>query len=198
MNLVLEHIELPVRIRTERRLTDEELLEFSAANEPARVERDANGELIVMSPNFSDGGALEADVYSELRIWALNDGRGKTFGPNSGFTLSDSSVRAPDASWIDWERWNALTDAERSSYSPICPQFVIEVRSAKDSLAALRKRMEEWIANGAELAWLIDPQRRVVEVYLAGDASEMHEDPTSVRGSGCVRGFELVMARVWG
>jgi len=102
MNLVLEHIELPVRIRMERQMTDDELLEFCLANEPARVERDANGELIVMSPNFSDGGAVEGDVYLELGVWARGDARGKTFGPNAGFTLPDSSVRAPDASWIAW------------------------------------------------------------------------------------------------
>jgi len=197
MNLVLEHIELPVRIRMERKMTDDELLEFCLANEPARVERDANGELIVMSPNFSDGGALEGDVYSELRVWALSDGRGKTFGPNSGFTLPDSSVKAPDAAWIAWERWNALTDAQRNSYSPICPEFVIEVRSAKDRLPALQQRMLEWIANGAELGWLIDPERKVVEVYRAGDEPEIHQNPTSVQGSGPVRGFELVMDRIW-
>jgi Uma2 family endonuclease len=198
MNLVLEAIDLPIRIRTERRMTDEEFLEFCVANEPARVERDTNGELIVMSPNVAEGGALEADVYSELRVWALSDGRGKTFGPNSGFTLPDGSLRAPDASWIAFERWNRLTQAQRSVYAPICPEFIIEVRSAKDRLPELQERMTEWIANGAELAWLIDPKRKVVEVYRAGAAAEVLEAPTSVQGSGCVRGFELVMARVWG
>jgi len=198
MNLVLEHIELPIRIRMGRNLTDDELLEFCLANEPARVERDANGELIVMSPNFSDGGAVEGDVYLELGVWARQDGRGKTFGPNSGFTLPDGSMRAADAAWIAWERWNAMTDAQRHSYAPICPEFVIEVRSAKDRLPPLQLRMLEWIANGAELAWLIDPKTRVVEVYRHDDEVEVHQDPTSVQGSGPVRGFELVMARVWG
>jgi len=198
MNLVLEHIELPIRIRMGRNLTDDELLEFCLANEPARVERDANGELIVMSPNFSDGGAVEGDVYLELGVWARQDGRGKTFGPNSGFTLPDGSMRAADAAWIAWERWNALTDAQKHSYSPICPEFVIEVRSAKDRLPALQQRMLEWIANGAELAWLIDPKTRVVEVYRRDDEVEVHQNPTSVQGTGPMRGFELVVARVWG
>ena len=198
MNLVLEHIELPIRIRMGRNLTDDELLEFCLANEPARVERDANGELIVMSPNFSDGGAVEGDVYLELGVWARQDGRGKTFGPNSGFTLPDGSMRAADAAWIAWERWNAMTDAQRHSYAPICPEFVIEVRSAKDRLPALQLRMLEWIANGAELAWLIDPKTRVVEVYRRDDEVEVHQNPTSVQGTGPMRGFELVVARVWG
>jgi Uma2 family endonuclease len=107
-------------------------------------------------------------------------------------------VRAADAAWILLERWNALTDAQRHSFSPICPEFVIEVRSAKDRLPLLHNRMEEWIANGVELAWLIDPQRKVVGVYRPSEAVEVHEDPTSVQGDGPVRGFELVMARVWG
>lgn len=198
MNLVLGPIELPIRIRVERQMTDDELLEFCLANEPARVEREANGELIVMSPNFSDGGAVEGDVYLELGVWARSDGRGKTFGPNSGFTLPDTSVKAADAAWIRWDRWNSLTEAQRHSYSPICPEFVIEVRSAKDRLPALHKRMKVWIANGAELAWLVDPSRKVVEVYRPGEETEVHQDPTSVQGDGPVRGFELVMARVWG
>jgi Uma2 family endonuclease len=198
MNLVLEHIELPIRIRMEKNMTDDELLEFCQANEPARVERDANGELVVMSPNFSDGGAVEGDVYVELHVWARSDGRGKTFGPNAGFTLPDSAVRAADAAWIALDRWNGLTEAQKHSFAPICPEFVIEVRSAKDRLPALQQRMLEWIANGAELAWLIDPKRKVVEVYRAGEETEIHHDPTSVQGSGPVRGFELVMERVWG
>ena len=198
MNLVLEHVELPVRIRMERRMTDDELLQFCLANEPARVERDANGELIVMSPTFSEGGGIEGEVGGELFVWARADGRGKYFGSNSGFTLPDTSVRAADAAWVSWKQWNALTAEQRNSFAPICPEFVIEVRSASDRLPSLREKMEAWIANGAELAWLIDPERKAVEIYRPSEEPEVHEDPTSVQGTGCVRGFELVMARVWG
>ncbi len=179
-------------------MTDDELLEFCAMNEPARVERDANGELIVMSPNFPVGGAIEGDVYLELGVWAREDGRGKTFGPNSGFTLPDGSLRAADAAWVSWTRWNQLSAKEIDSFTPLCPEFVIEVRSAKDRVPPLHKRMKDWIANGVELAWLIDPKRKVVEVYRPGEEPEVHQDPSSVQGTGPVRGFELVMQRVWG
>lgn len=198
MNLVLEHIELPIRIRMEKRMTDDELLEFCLANEPARVERDANGELIVMSPTFSEGGGIEGEVGVELAIWARADGRGRYFGPNAGFTLPDSSVRAADAAWVSWNQWNALTTEQRNSFAPICPEFVIEVRSNSDRLPLLQDKMGIWTANGAELAWLIDPQRKVVEVYRRGESPEIYENPTSVQGTGAVRGFELVMVRVWG
>jgi Uma2 family endonuclease len=197
MNLVLEHVDLPIRIRTERRMTDAELFEFCVANEPSRVERDANGELIVMSPNFSEGGGIESEVGGELFVWARADGRGKYFGPTTGFTLPDTSVRSADAAWVSFKQWDALTAEQRNSFAPICPEFVIEVRSASDRLTALQEKMEAWIANGVELAWLIDPQRKVVEVYRPDESAEQHENPTSVQGSGPVRGFELVMARVW-
>jgi Uma2 family endonuclease len=107
-------------------------------------------------------------------------------------------LRSADAAWIALSRWNPLPEAQKRSYAPICPDFVIEVRSGSDRLAASREKMEMWIANGAELGWLIDPERRVVEVYRPGESVEVFEDPTSVRGTGPVRGFELVMGRVWG
>jgi len=198
MNLVLEHVDLPIRIRMQRRMTDPELLDFCLANEPARVERDANGELIVMSPTFSEGGGIESEVGGELFVWARADGRGKYFGATTGFTLPDTSVRAADAAWVSWKQWNALSADQRNSFAPICPEFVIEVRSASDRLTPLQEKMEAWVANGAELAWLIDPERRVVEIYRPGEQPEAHENPTSVQGSGPVRGFELVMARIWG
>ena len=198
MNLALDNLELPIRIRTERPLTDDEFMEFCAANELARVERDSNGELIVMMAGGLEGGSEELSAGSELRVWALEDGRGKALGANSTFHLPDGSLRAADAAWVSWERWNALTERQRKRFGPLCPEFVIEVRSESDRLKPLQAKMKLWIRNGVELGWLIDPKRRVVEVYRAGESAEVWEDPTSVQGTGCARGFELVMGRVWG
>ena len=197
MYLALADLDLPIRIRLDRQMTDEELLSFCAENEPMRVERDSNGELIVMSPTFSEGGGIESEVGVELALWARADGRGRYFGSNTGFTLPDTSVRAADAAWVSWNQWNALTPAQRNSFAPICPEFVIEVRSNSDRLAPLQEKMQIWSSNGAELAWLIDPERKVVEVYRLGEEPEIHQSPTSVQGSGPVRGFELVMGRIW-
>ena len=197
MNFALE-VELPVRIRPEHPMTDEELMRFCAANDPLRVERDANGELIVMSPSGSEGGGIETDVATELNIWARQDGRGKVFGSNAGFRLPDGSVRAADAHWVSWERWNALTEADRKSFAPICPEFVIEVRSESDRLAELQAKMRMWIANGAEVAWLIDPSRKTVEVYRPGREAEVLEGGSAVEGDGPVAGFVLELGRVWG
>jgi Uma2 family endonuclease len=197
MNLALDQDEMPVRIAFEQPLSNEALMRFSAENDWLRVERDANGELIVMSPAGADGGSTELEVGAELIFWARKDGRGKAFGANSGFTLPDSSVRTADAAWISLARWNVLTREQQESYSPICPEFVIEVRSKSDRLKTFQGKLEMWIANGAEVAWLIDPERKVVEMYRPGASPELLRDPSSVQGTGPVAGFELVMARVW-
>jgi Uma2 family endonuclease len=197
MNLALPEIDQPIRLRFDRPLTDEELMRFCAENDPLRVERDANGELIVMSPSGSEGGGIETDVATELNIWARKDGRGKVFGSNAGFTLPDGSVRAADAHWVSWPRWNALSEAERKRYAPLCPEFVIEVRSESDRLAELQDKMRMWLANGAEVAWLIDPSRKAVEVYRPGREAEVLQGTSAAEGEGPVAGFVLELGRVW-
>lgn len=198
MPFALSNLELPVRLRFERPMTDEELMRFCAENEPMRVEREANGELIVMSPSGSEGGGIETDVATELNIWARRDGRGKVFGSNAGFHLPDGSVRAADAHWVSWQKWNALSEADRKRFAPLCPEFVIEIRSASDRLPELQAKMGMWLANGAELAWLIDPSRKAVEVYRPGREVEVLEGGSAVEGDGPVAGFVLELGRIWG
>jgi Uma2 family endonuclease len=197
MSLTLSRIELPVRIKTDTPMSDDEFMRFCSANEPTRFERDANGEIVVMSPTGIDGGAAEADVNLELGIWARGDGRGRAFGPSAGFRLPDSSVRAADAAWISWERLNSISAEQRKGFGPVCPEFVIEVRSKTDRLPPLQAKMEQWIANGAEVAWLIDPIEKTVAIYRPDEQPEHLNEPTSVQGSGPIAGFELVMSRIW-
>lgn len=197
MNIVFAESELPVRIRFEQPLTADALARFSSENDPFRIEREAHGDLIVMTPVHSDGGRIETRVLFELALWARADGRGETFSSNAGFTLPDGSMRAPDASWISLCRWNALTREQQQSYAPICPEFIMEVRSNSDRLINLEAKMEMWLANGAELAWLIDPERRSVAIYRPGDQPELLNDPSSIQGTGPVAGFELVLSRIW-
>ena len=198
MNLALAEFQLPIRISRERPISDEELLRLSEASSPLRLERDANGELIVMSPTGTGGGRIETRVIVDLGNWAREDGRGEAFGSNTGVKLPDGSVRAADAAWVSLLRLNSLSEAELKGYAPICPEFVIEVRSESDKLAELQAKMELWITNGAEVGWLIDPIEKAVTIYRAGEEAECLVGPTSVQGTGPVAGFELVMARVWG
>lgn len=197
MEFAISNLELPVRLRFDHPVTDEELMCLSAKNDPLRIERDANGELIVMSPSGSDGGRLELEVATQMAIWARQDGRGGAFGSSSGFRLPDGSVRAADVHWVSWGKWNALTQEEQKKFAPVCPEFVIEVRSETDHLPVLHEKMRAWIANGAELAWLIDPSRKGVEVYHPGRAPEVFEGGSCVEGEGPVGGFVLELGRIW-
>ena len=197
MNFALHEMPLPFRFRPQTPMSDEELMRFSAANDALRVERDANGEILVMTPAGSKTSKMNMRIGRLLDEWAEQDGRGVAFDSNGGFTLPDGSMRAADAAWVALPRWKALSDADQSRYAPLCPDFVIELRSPSDSLPELKEKMERWIANGAQLAWLIDPEQRTVSIYRPGEQPEVHQHPTSVQGNGVMAGFELVMARVW-
>lgn len=197
MSFALTEVDLPIRIQRESPMSDDEFMSFCAANEPLRFERDANGEIIVMSPTGTEGGSVELDVAGELRDWARRDGRGKVLGPNSGCKLRDGSIRAADAAWVSWPRWNSIDAAERKRYAKMCPEFVIEVRSETDRLRPLQEKMKTWIDNGAEVAWLVDPIEKAVTIYRPGDESEHFANPTSVQGTGPITGFDLVMSRIW-
>ncbi len=197
MDLVPTEAQFPLRLRFETPLSDWDLERFSNDNNPMRVEREPNGELTVMSHTGFEGGGQEGNVLFELMTWARQDGRGRAFGPNAGVILPDTSVRAADAAWVSYARWNALTPEERKGFAPLCPECVIELRFHSDRLSPLQAKMEQWIANGAELAWLIDPLEKTVTIYRPNEAPEHHYDPTSVQGTGPVHGFELIMDRIW-
>ncbi len=198
MKSTLAGVRPPFRFRPESPMSDEELIRFCAANDIARVERDVSGEILVMSPAGNRTGRRNAAIISALDTWAQKDGRGYVFDSSTGFTLADGSMRSPDAAWIEAGRWDALSDTEKDRFSPLCPDFLIELRSHSDDLAELEHKMERWIGNGAQAAWLIDPERRVVAVYGQEEAPKLLQKPTLVPGSGVVAGFKLEMGRIWG
>ena len=200
MNFVLSGIELPVRITPATPMNDEELMQFCAANEALRVEREPNGEILVMTPAGGRTGNINIRIGRFLDVWAEVDGRGLAFDSSTGFTLPDGSMRNPDGAWVLASRWNELSEKDQGRFAPICPDFVIELRSPSDRLPDVQEKMQMWIANGAEVAWLIDPvdpNAKAVTVYRPGTQPEHHANPTSVQGTGPIAGFELVLARVW-
>ena len=178
-------------------MTDDELLLFCAKNEGLRIESEPDGELIVMSPTGAEGGQADSEINYQLQSWARETNSGVVFSSSTGFRLPDGSMRSPDASWTRWSRWNALTREQQRTFAPICPEFVIELRSPSDRLSDLQTKMGEWLRNGAALAWLIDPERRVVEVYRSGAQPEVMEGTMAVRGEGPVTGFALDLTHVW-
>ena len=197
MNLALTDAGLPVRLRFERPMTDEELMRFCAVNDDLRVEREPNGEILVMTPANIKTSSMNSRINRLLDEWAEADGRGIVSGPDGGYTLPDGSMRAPDAAWVANRRWQALSKDDQGRFAPICPDFVIELRSPSDNLPDLLSKMQQWIANGVEVGWLIDPKEKAVTIYRPGEQPEVLAQPTSVQGTGPIAGFELVLARIW-
>ncbi|MEM6800020.1 MAG: Uma2 family endonuclease [Bacteroidota bacterium] len=150
-----------------RSWSDEELFEFCAANKELRIERDENGYIIVMSPSGGFSSHCNSIVQGELYIWNKVNQLGKLFDSSGGFLLDDGSMRAPDLAFLSQAQWNHLEEHEKSQFLPICPRFVVEVRSKTDRLTILQQKMEAWIANGCKLAWLIDPLEQKAHIYRA-------------------------------
>ena len=178
-------------------VSDEQFYELCLRNPTLRIERNANGEVIFMPPAFSDTGNRNNQIGYQLTRWAEQEGSGDVFDSSSGFTLPSGAVRSPDASWIKLDRWNALTDAQKSSFAPICPDFVIELRSSSDSLKSLQAKMQEYIENGASLGLLIDRQNRTVYCYRANGSVSVLNDPDTINCEPELPGFKLQMAKIW-
>ncbi len=195
----LANLPLPVRISLEHPMSDEELLLFCAANEVLRIEREPNGELTVMSPTGTGAGDTDSEINYQLRLWAHRTDSVVIFSSSTGFRLRDGSMRSPDAAAVARELWHALpAEQRRSGFALLCPQFVIELRSPSDRLPDLQAKMGEWLRNGTELAWLIDPERQTVEIYRPGiPEPEVLAQPVTVQGEGPVAGFVLETERIW-
>ncbi len=178
-------------------MTEEQFYEFCLANRDLRIERNSSGEVIVMPPAFSDTGNRNFNIAVQLGSWAERDGTGLGFDSSAGFTLPNGATRSPDAAWIKLVRWNQLTEKQKASFAPICPDFVIELRSASDTISSLQTKMVEYLANGTLLGWLIDRKNRQVYIYRPDQEPVILNDPQRVNGKPELPGFELVMAKIW-
>ncbi len=197
MEWSLTGLPLPIVLRPPSPLTDDELIAFSRKNKPYRIEKNIKGELVIMTPVGRSGGQREGKVFYQLENWAKLGGRGECDGSNTGWNLPDGSTLSPDASWTSTERIAAFSADEQERYLPLCPEFIVEVRSKSDSPSLLFAKMQTWIENGAQLAWMIDPYARTVTVFRPGREPEVLQKPDSVHGEGPVDGFALTMQEIW-
>jgi Uma2 family endonuclease len=181
-----------------RKLTDEEFFEFCQLNREYRIERTAEGDLIVTPPTGGKTGARNAELTMQLGLWARQDGSGRTFDSSTGFTLPNGAKRSPDAAWVEQSRWETLTDEQQEEFPPLCPDFVVELRSRRDPLALLREKMQEYIDNGARLGWLIDAYERTVYIYRPRQEVEVMDNPSAISGEAVLRGFILDVQALWG
>jgi Uma2 family endonuclease len=178
-------------------INDDQLFELCQLNRDFRIERKANGEIVIMPPTGSETDERNFDLIGQLWVWTKQDGTGVGFGSSGGFTLPSGAVRSPDAAWIKKRDWEAIPQEKRQKFAPICPEFVIELRSASDSLKVLKNKMEEYIENGTLLGWLIDRVQRKVYIYHPNVAAEELENPTTLSGEGILPGFMLDLNPIW-
>lgn len=162
----------------------------------ATLEYTPDGTIIIMPPTDPESSERVMEVGAQLRNWAHQSGGGHVIGPDGGFRFPGGSRRSPDASWYDDARWQAAKKP-RVRFPVFAPEFVIEVRSPDDRLPALREKMEEYILNGVQLGWLIDPQERTVAIYRPSREPEVLTNPASVAGEGPVEGLVLSLDRVF-
>jgi Uma2 family endonuclease len=179
------------------KLTREQFYELCAANPELKLERNANGELVIMSPTGGETGAWNSDITIDLGIWNRQTATGKTFDSSTGFSLPRGSDRSPDAAWIPIEKWNALTPSQRKKFLPLCPDFAIELLSPTDSWIKGLAKMQEYQDNGCHLGWLIDPESKRVAIFRLGQSIEILEAPVSLSGEDVLLGFVLNLENIW-
>ena len=187
-----------LRMPPELQMTDDQFFKFCQFNRDLRIERNKLGELLIMSPTGSDTGYREGNIFGSLWVWAKKDGTGIAFTSSTGFTLSTGAERSPDASWLRLERWNALSPEQRQKFAPICPDFVVELRSPSDNLKPLQEKMQEYMNEpGVQLGWLIDRKNRKVYIYRPNREVECLDNPGTVSGDPVLPGFVLDLSEVW-
>ncbi|MBV8268235.1 MAG: Uma2 family endonuclease [Planctomycetaceae bacterium] len=179
-------------------LTDRLFLRLCGANPDLCLERTALGELLIMPPSGSGSGGRNLRIAQQLANWVDASGLGVGFDSSAGFALPDGAIRSPDACWVARDRWDALTPDEQEGFAPLCPDCVIELRSPADPLKSLREKMREYRAQGARLGWLIDPRRKVVEVYRPRCRVEVLRSPASLSCEDVLPGFVLDLKGILG
>lgn len=172
-------------------VTEEDFLELCRQNPDMRIEMSKEGDIIIMPPTGGETSGHNFSLVLDFGTWVRRDGTGKGFESNAMFLLPNGAKRSPDLSWVKLERWNALTAEQRKSFPPLCPDFVVELRSPSDSLKSVKAKMEEYIENGAQLGWLIDPLQKKVYVYRPGAVVEELDNPASISGEPLLKGFVL-------
>jgi Uma2 family endonuclease len=189
-------LELPPDLALQ--VTPEQFAALAVANRDLRLERTATGELIVNPPTGGQCGRRNFDITGQLGRWVIaNEQLGEAFASSTGFELPNGANRSPDASWVRRDRWDALTREQQESFIPLCPDFVVELRSKSDSLKTTRAKLQEYLDNGAQLGWLIDPQNQRAEIYRPNQEIETLDRPDTLSGAPILPGFILNLQRIW-
>jgi Uma2 family endonuclease len=179
------------------RVVNDQFFEFCQANKELRIERTAQGDCEIMAPTGGTTGWRNSGLTAQLYNWAEREGSGVVFDSSSGFVLPNGAIRSPDVSWVKRTRLAVLTSEQKQRFLPLCPDFVIELRSPSDNLKALQDKMQEYIENGASLGWLIDTEARHVLVFQPQQKLISLEQPEVMSADEVLKGFELDMQKIW-
>ena len=178
-------------------MSDDQFLYFCEKNEPYQFERNSLGDIIVMEPTWSETGRCNFDIATELGIWNKEKKSGYAFDSSAGFTLPNNAIRAADAAFIKKERWNKIPQSERQKFTRICPDFVIEIISPSDTLGYIEEKMKEWIDNGCQLAWMVNPRKRTTTVYRSNGDVTIKPFTELLDGEDILPGFSINMADIF-
>ncbi|BAY08735.1 hypothetical protein NIES2098_18960 [Calothrix sp. NIES-2098] len=188
---------LTLQLPPNLQFTDEEFAQIVAVNKELRLELTAEGELIIMAPTGGETGNRNFELYLDLGIWNRQNKLGKAFDSSTGFKLPNGATRSPDASWIKIEKWEALTPEQRKKFLPLCPDFAVELVSETDDLEDTQAKMQEYLANGLQLGWLINPKDKQVIIYRLNQAPEILQSPTNLSGEDVLPGFVLNLQQIF-
>jgi Uma2 family endonuclease len=200
MTKVLPQVEIhPVvlKLKPAINLTDDQLFELCQLNRDWRIEYTAQGELIVMPPTGGETSNRNAELTYQVQAWTRRDQAGVAFDSSGGFKLPNGATRSPDAAWVRRSRLAGLTREQKQKFLPLCPDFVIELRSPTDNLQAVLDKMQEYLDNGAQLGWLLDPLTRRVHVYLPQRPPEILDAPNTLSADPLLPGFVLDLQKIW-
>ncbi|MDQ4077053.1 MAG: Uma2 family endonuclease [Chloroflexota bacterium] len=195
--LLTETPPLVVKLRPAIDMTEEEFFHLCQINRELRLERTAEGHIVIMTPAGGKTSSRNATLNAMLYSWAKRDGRGVTFDSSGGFTLPNGAMRSPDAAWVLRARLESLPEEQKRRFLPLCPDFVVELRSPTDRVSDLQDKMEEYVANGARLGWLLVPETHDVYIYHPNSPATHLHDPDNISGEPVLHDFVLHLADIW-
>jgi Uma2 family endonuclease len=188
---------LSTPLELELKLSDQEFFSLCSKHRELKFERNVKGDLMIMSPTGGLTGDRNSEINYQLRAWNRKYKLGKVFDSSTGFKLPNGSDRSPDASFVLMSKWNSLSDAEKERFLPLCPDFVVELRSPSDNLTKIQGKMTEYLENGAKLGWLIDPSRKIVEIYRPSQEVEILESSLNINAKEILPNFNLDLTEIW-
>ncbi|MCC5608493.1 Uma2 family endonuclease [Nostoc sp. CHAB 5834] len=179
-------------------LTTEQFYHLCEENPDLKLERNAQGEIVIMAPTGGETGRSNVNLILQLASWNEQKQLGEVFDSSTGFTLPNGADRSPDVSWVEKSHWDSLTKEQREKYLPLCPDFTIEIMSPSDTLKKVQEKMHEYMSNGCRLGWLINRKKQEVEIYRPGQDVEILKLPQTLSGESVLPGFVLSLKKIWG